>query len=83
MQSGHAALPLSRSTRGPGRDSATLRFRVTLGVGFSAAAPRASNLAYDTILTWEAFDGWLARLRENSRSRSSRLVSRQVSLVSV
>jgi DNA polymerase-1 len=25
-------------------------------------APRASNLAYDTILTWEAFDRWLARV---------------------
>ncbi|MDB5868621.1 MAG: polymerase, partial [Polaromonas sp.] len=25
-------------------------------------AERASNLLYDTILTWEAFDGWLARI---------------------
>ncbi len=28
----------------------------------AAAAPRASNLAYDTVLTWEAFDGWLAKI---------------------
>ncbi|MEY4883950.1 MAG: hypothetical protein RIS34_1804 [Pseudomonadota bacterium] len=28
-----------------------------------AVAPKVSNLAYDTILTWEAFDGWLARLQ--------------------
>ncbi len=26
------------------------------------AAEKVSNLAYDTVLTWEAFDGWLARL---------------------
>ncbi|MGE0350518.1 DNA polymerase I [Hydrogenophaga sp.] len=26
------------------------------------AAPRATNLAYDTILTWEAFDTWLQRV---------------------
>jgi DNA polymerase-1 len=26
------------------------------------AEPRASNLAYDTILTWELFDTWLARV---------------------
>jgi len=25
--------------------------------------PRTSNLAYDTILTWEAFDTWLAKLQ--------------------
>jgi DNA polymerase-1 len=28
----------------------------------AVGAPRASNLAYDTILTWEAFDRWLARV---------------------
>ena len=28
----------------------------------AATAPRASNLAYDTILTWEAFDRWLAKI---------------------
>lgn len=28
----------------------------------AAAAPRASNLAYDTILTWDAFDRWLAKI---------------------
>jgi DNA polymerase I len=28
----------------------------------AAAAPRASALAYDTILTWDAFDRWLAKL---------------------
>jgi DNA polymerase-1 len=28
-----------------------------------ARAPRASNLAYDTILTWEMFDTWLAKLQ--------------------
>ncbi|APW42228.1 DNA polymerase I [Rhodoferax saidenbachensis] len=28
----------------------------------AAPAPRASNLAYDTILTWEMFDTWLAKL---------------------
>ncbi len=28
----------------------------------AAAAPRASTLAYDTILTWEAFDAWLAKI---------------------
>ncbi|MFP8777558.1 DNA polymerase I [Hydrogenophaga sp. RWCD_12] len=28
----------------------------------SAAAPRTSNLAYDTILTWDAFDAWLAKI---------------------
>ena len=27
------------------------------------AAPRATNLAYDTILTWEAFDTWLQRVQ--------------------
>lgn len=27
-----------------------------------AAAAPASNLVYDTVLTWEAFDAWLARL---------------------
>ncbi|RZL95100.1 MAG: DNA polymerase I [Variovorax sp.] len=26
------------------------------------AAEKVSNLAYDTVLTWEALDGWLARL---------------------
>ncbi|MGC1173270.1 DNA polymerase I [Polaromonas sp.] len=26
------------------------------------SAGRASNLNYDTVLTWEAFDGWLARI---------------------
>ena len=26
------------------------------------AAEKVSNLAYDTVLTWEAFDAWLARL---------------------
>jgi DNA polymerase-1 len=29
----------------------------------AAAAPRTSNLAYDTILTWDAFDTWLAKLQ--------------------
>lgn len=28
-----------------------------------AAPPRTSNLAYDTILTWEQFDTWLAKLQ--------------------
>lgn len=28
----------------------------------AAAAPRASNLTYDTLLTWEAFDRWLAKI---------------------
>ncbi|MBS0450327.1 MAG: DNA polymerase I [Proteobacteria bacterium] len=28
-----------------------------------AAAAPASNLVYDTVLTWEAFDAWLARLQ--------------------
>jgi DNA polymerase I len=28
----------------------------------AAAAPRTRPLAYDTVLTWEAFDRWLARL---------------------
>jgi DNA polymerase-1 len=28
----------------------------------ATAAPRASSLAYDTILTWESFDCWLAKL---------------------
>lgn len=28
----------------------------------TGSAQRTSNLNYDTILTWEAFDGWLARL---------------------
>jgi DNA polymerase-1 len=28
----------------------------------AAAAPRVSTLAYDTILTWEAFDRWLAKI---------------------
>jgi len=28
-----------------------------------AAAPRTSNLAYDTILTWEQFDAWLAKVQ--------------------
>lgn len=28
----------------------------------AVSAPRASNLAYDTILTWEAFDRWLAKI---------------------
>jgi DNA polymerase-1 len=28
----------------------------------AVAAPRASNLAYDTVLTWDAFDRWLAKL---------------------
>ena len=28
-----------------------------------AAAPRVSNLAYDTILTWAQFDAWLAKLQ--------------------
>jgi len=28
----------------------------------AVAAPRASTLAYDTILTWDAFDRWLAKL---------------------
>ncbi|HPW29440.1 MAG TPA: DNA polymerase I [Rhodoferax sp.] len=27
------------------------------------AAPRTSNLSFDTILTWEAFDAWLAKLQ--------------------
>jgi DNA polymerase-1 len=27
-----------------------------------AEAPQASNLAYDTILTWEAFDTWLSKV---------------------
>jgi DNA polymerase I len=27
------------------------------------AAPRATNLAYDTILTWETFDTWLQRVQ--------------------
>jgi len=31
------------------------------GAAMEAAAP-ASNLQYDTIFTWEQFDGWLARL---------------------
>ncbi|OYQ39893.1 DNA polymerase I [Rhodoferax sp. TH121] len=26
-------------------------------------APRSSNLHYDTVLTWEAFDAWLAKLQ--------------------
>lgn len=30
--------------------------------GFEAAA-KASNLAYDTIMTWEAFDAWLAKIQ--------------------
>jgi len=29
----------------------------------AAAAPRTSLVAYDTILTWEAFDSWLAKVR--------------------
>jgi DNA polymerase I len=28
----------------------------------AAAAPRTSTLAYDTILTWDAFDRWLAKI---------------------
>ena len=28
----------------------------------AAAAPRASNLAYDTVLTWDALDRWLAKI---------------------
>jgi DNA polymerase-1 len=28
----------------------------------AAAAPRVSTLAYDTILTWDAFDRWLAKI---------------------
>jgi DNA polymerase I len=28
----------------------------------AAAVPRASNLSYDTVLTWEAFDRWLAKV---------------------
>ncbi|MEW6480900.1 MAG: DNA polymerase I [Pseudomonadota bacterium] len=28
----------------------------------AATAPRASNLAYDTLLTWDAFDRWLAKI---------------------
>ncbi len=28
----------------------------------AAAAPRAANLTYDTILTWDAFDRWLAKI---------------------
>ena len=28
----------------------------------AATAPRASNLAYDTLLTWEAFDRWLTKI---------------------
>ncbi len=28
----------------------------------AAAAPRVSTLAYDTLLTWDAFDRWLARI---------------------
>jgi DNA polymerase-1 len=28
-----------------------------------APAARTSNLAYDTVLTWEAFDAWLAKLQ--------------------
>jgi len=29
----------------------------------AAAVPRVSNLAYDTILSWELFDTWLAKLQ--------------------
>ena len=29
----------------------------------AAAVPRVSNLAFDTILTWELFDTWLAKLQ--------------------
>ncbi len=29
----------------------------------TAPAPRTSNLAYDTILTWDMFDTWLAKLQ--------------------
>ena len=28
----------------------------------AAPAPRASNLVYDTVLSWEAFDRWLAKI---------------------
>jgi DNA polymerase-1 len=28
----------------------------------AGAAPRASSLAYDTVLTWDAFDRWLAKI---------------------
>ncbi len=28
----------------------------------AGVAPRVSNLAYDTILTWETFDAWLAKI---------------------
>ncbi|MBL8387710.1 MAG: DNA polymerase I [Hydrogenophaga sp.] len=28
----------------------------------ATAAPRASSLAYDTLLTWDAFDRWLAKI---------------------
>ncbi|BCO26690.1 DNA polymerase I [Rhodoferax lithotrophicus] len=29
----------------------------------TAAAPRVSSVTYDTILTWDAFDAWLAKLQ--------------------
>ena len=52
---GEAAVPAAASAPVPGSTN-------DLFSDPASDIPRASNLAYDTILTWEAFDAWLNKL---------------------
>ena len=52
---GEAAVPAAASAPVPGATN-------DLFSDPASDIPRASNLAYDTILTWEAFDAWLNKL---------------------
>ena len=52
---GEAAVPAAASAPVPGATN-------ELFSDPASDIPRASNLAYDTILTWEAFDAWLNKL---------------------
>ncbi len=50
---------IEQAARGNGPEGGTGLFDQP---GFEAVE-KASNLAYDTVMTWEAFDAWLARLQ--------------------
>ena len=50
----------ARQTQGKGGDTATLGL---FDEPARIAAAQVSNLRYDTVLTWEAFDQWFARIQ--------------------
>ena len=52
--------PVSQGVPSAGADSPGLFDEAT--PGHIAPGPRVTNLSYDTIFTWEAFDRWLAKI---------------------